>query len=75
MSSGPRTAVGRGIKGKGVVPKVGYPKGSGGAVPWGPRGYVFRGAFRLPPFHAKFSQHPMRHATNGPTRTLRGPLS
>ena len=33
MSSGPQTTVGTGINGTGVVPKVGYPKGSGGATP------------------------------------------
>ena len=33
MSSGPRTAVGTGINRMAVAPKVGYPKGSGGAAP------------------------------------------
>ena len=33
MSSGPRIAVGMSINEMGVVPKVGYPKGSGGVVP------------------------------------------
>ena len=33
MSSCPWIAVGTGINGTGVVPKAGYPKGSGGAAP------------------------------------------
>ena len=33
MSSGLRTVVGTSINGTNAVPKVGYPKGSGGVVP------------------------------------------
>ena len=33
MSSGPQKAVGTGINGMDAIPKVGYPKGSGGVAP------------------------------------------
>ena len=43
MSSGPQTTVGTGINGTGVVPNVGYPKGSGGGAPSSHAG-MFSGA-------------------------------
>ena len=43
MSSSPRTTVGTGINGTDVVPKVGYPNGSGGVAPLSNMG-MFLGA-------------------------------
>ena len=63
ISYGPRTAVGAGIYGVGVAPKVGYPNGSDGVAPLC---HAFLGGvFRLPPLSAEFSMHLARYAANG----------
>ena len=74
MSSGPRRVIGTGINETDAVPKARNSKGSGGAAPPS-YASMFRGAFCLPPFSAKFSSYPTRHAANGSARTSRGSLS